>query len=956
MLHWTVDAGRRLRASKTAALGLALLVGLTAFVAAAGPRLFDRVSKESVNAEVAAVPQVDRTVTLSTTDRGEDQEPPYPDLVSIDAAGAAFLADLPPALSAVLQPAVSVEETGSYRAIGGTAVTAEMRMRTMTDIFDHVRLVDGRAPTDAVDSIPDPLRSGVPNALPIPRLEAAISKIAADKLGLAVGATVTMGVDAQLDPLSGGGSMAARIVGIFEPADPSDPYWVDDQRVLGYTIREFSSNVVFVQSTMLLAPTSYETLATGRVNRSGTSGGLPISPPALRISWRYAARPGAITPDNLDPLISALRRVQARYPATASDPKAIVMQTNLLRRLVALEGPWAAAGALLSVAAAGAACVALACLALVVALTGEQRRRILLIQRERGASVVQTLAGALLEGAIVVIPAGLLGLSLAGALLPDEDPQLSIVAGSVVIVAGVLLYLGAVLPAALGPPRLPVRARGVVRAVRGRRLVLEGVIVGIAIAAAYALRQRGLSSGGAAASGASGVVEPTSVAGGGRTDPLLAAAPVLVGLAAAIVAVRLVPFPLAGLSWLTARTRGFAAVLATRRAARDSGAARVLLIILAIATVAGFASATVVEMNGTAVLQSWQEVGAPYRIDASRDQLGGAGRFPEGFDPQSLPGVTGAISANLAPVALSTGGQRVLAALDLAAYQQLLAGSPVALSLPPELLAPTAAGGAEAGTTAAPLPALVSSGSSGPFAAPKVGATFQISFASKALAFRTVALVDSFPGIPAGQPFVVASWPQIDAAAPNRLIGGTTVFAAAPPAAAAAIGEAVKSAAPQAVVSDRAARAAELAGQGVVEIVALGVATLAAIGLGYAALAVMAAFVLTASARADEAAHLATLGLSNRQSSWMLVIEFGPPVALAVLAGVSLGLGLFAFLAPGLGLTTIVGALQAAPPGLDPIQLGLLAALVAAILAVGVGLGGAAQRRGAQAAVRRGLR
>jgi predicted lysophospholipase L1 biosynthesis ABC-type transport system permease subunit len=161
---------------------------------------------------------------------------------------------------------------------------------------------------------------------------------------------------------------------------------------------------------------------------------------------------------------------------------------------------------------------------------------------------------------------------------------------------------------------------------------------------------------------------------------------------------------------------------------------------------------------------------------------------------------------------------------------------------------------------------------------------------------------------------------------------------------------------PAGVVSDRAAETDRLAGQGVVRAVSTGVLALAGVALLYATLAVVAAFVLTASARADEAAHLTTLGLSDRQSWWMLIVEFGPPVALAVIAGAALGLGLFAFLSPGLGLTTIVGALQSAPPGLDASQIGLLALLIAGILGLGVLLGAPAQRRAAWASVRRGLR
>ena len=958
-MTWLLDALRRLGSRPIAVAGLALLISVTALMATAGPRLFTRVARDSVQASITAIPATDREVVLSQTDILQGSAPAFADLAAIDAKGQRLLGTLPIGEPPTYSPPIfgtpiAVVETPSYRALEGTASTAELRLRLMEQVDQHVHLTAGRAPTDAVGAIPDPLHStGVDGTRPqIPLYEVEVSASAAEKLGLQLGSTVVMGADPLLDPLSGGGAVGAQVVGIYVPNELADPYWQADDRVTAYGLRDFSANVTFVQATFLVSPDLYPTLATGRVNHSTTSGGLTIAPPGLRIAWRFAADPTAVNPDNLDWLVGALRRLQTVYPTIARAPSDVVLSTSLLRQLVALQGPWQAAGALLSVASIGAVAVALASLALVVLLTAEERRRVLLIQRERGASAVQALVGNLAEGLLVALPAGAIGMGIAIVALPGDD-GLSLVAGGFVVLAAVVLQLGVVLGAILGPPRLPIRARAIVRGVPLRRLVLDAVIVGLAIVVAYALRQRGLQgAGGAPVSGASGVTEVTSSAGTGGTDPLLAAAPVLVGIAAAIVAIRIAPYPLAALAWLASRGRTFGPVLAARRAARDAGAGRVLLIVLAIASLGAFASATVVELQGTARLQSWQDIGAPYRIDASSDALGGGTFLPADVVTAGLPGASEVIPAHISPFSLSTGGQRELVAIDLERYDAMLGASPVALTLPPQLTA-AAAG---SGTPDAPLPALVSTATSGPFPTPAVGSVFQISFSSQPVTFRVAAIVDAFPGLPAGESFVIASWPQIDAAAPNRLLEATNAFVAAPAGDAAALSATVRASVATAVVRDRATEEASLADQGVVRVVSIGVAALAGIALLYAALAVVAAFVLTAAARADEAAHLSTLGLSERQSSWMLVVEFGPPVILAVLAGVGLGLGLFAFLAPGLGLTTIVGALQAAPAAVDPGQVGLLALLITGILGLGVALGAPAQRRAAWASVRRGLR
>jgi hypothetical protein len=297
--------------------------------------------------------------------------------------------------------------------------------------------------------------------------------------------------------------------------------------------------------------------------------------------------------------------------------------------------------------------------------------------------------------------------------------------------------------------------------------------------------------------------------------------------------------------------------------------------------------------------------------------------------------------------------------MDVAAYARLLAGSPVALALPAEILAPPVAPARDApppGSVERPLPAIVSAGDVGSHRAFALGDVFQLTIDTQPISFQVVGIRDGFPAMPAGQPFVVISWPQLDSAAPGRLPDATNLFLAAGPGAGPALAAAAHRTVADAVVSGQASRVAALDGQSVVGVLSAGILALAAIALLYAALAVVAAFILTAAARADEAAHLSTLGLSEGQSRWMLLIEFGPPVVLGALAGTGLGLGLFTYLAPGLGFEILLGVTQTAPPGIDPLQVGLLIALMGAMLLLGVAFGAPAQGRAAWASVRRGLR
>ena len=135
-----------------------------------------------------------------------------------------------------------------------------------------------------------------------------------------------------------------------------------------------------------------------------------------------------------------------------------------------------------------------------------------------------------------------------------------------------------------------------------------------------------------------------------------------------------------------------------------------------------------------------------------------------------------------------------------------------------------------------------------------------------------------------------------------------------------------------------------------------GVGAAAFIAFAYAALAVAAAMALTGASRAVEVAHLRTLGLSRREATGLVIVEHGPTIIVAFVAGVLLGLGLFALLRDGLGLASLVGAPIVVDVGIDPVQLGAVLIAIVAIVSLGIGLGAALQRSAAPvAAVRRGF-
>ena len=75
----------------------------------------------------------------------------------------------------------------------------------------------------------------------------------------------------------------------------------------------------------------------------------------------------------------------------------------------------------------------------------------------------------------------------------------------------------------------------------------------------------------------------------------------------------------------------------------------------------------------------------------------------------------------------------------------------------------------------------------------------------------------------------------------------------------------------------------------------------------YMALTIIGSLVLSAARRTRDLAYLRTLGVTGRQALALTIMEHAPPVLLAVIPGVALGIGVAILCEPGLGLATFVG-------------------------------------------------
>jgi putative ABC transport system permease protein len=915
-MTWLVASLRRLRDERIPIVGLTVLLLVTAFVAGLAPRAHDRAADEALQAEVAAAPAVARNLQLSEIrGYGAGRADPF---ATVEEVGAGLASRVPGALRAVLGEPISTVDTPRLTLGIPTADLTSLAFRVQPAADAHIRYVAGRPPGATTRIEPGDPAAEVPDR---PFFEMALSVDAARVLGVGVGDAIPLSPDPS-DQLVGRGGpplpLGADVVGLFEPLDADDPFWADDNVLLEPFVRQLGFEIRYYDATGLLAPAAYGALL------GAAAGVLPF-----RTSWRFQLDVTHLTAAGAPRLIEDLRRLETIFPPATGGAFGGTTERIGLQRLLEDQGArWASADATLAVVASGPIAVAIAALGLVTALTVRRRGSALALSRGRGASGTQVVLATLVEGILLSVPAAGVAFLASSLLLPRATDDASRIAVGLVILIALVLLVVAVLPAVAEPPRRPGREAVRGRRLSPRRLLGEALVVLLATGGAWLLRDRGIRGGSSSA----------ALTG---ADPLLAAAPALVGLAAGIVATRLFPLPVALFARLAAAGRSLVPLLALRRTAQGASSGPVLIVLLATAMAGAFGSAVFVHLNRAAEAVGWQDVGAAFRIDAF------AGRLPEGFDPATLPGVDIAASAIQTKATIGSRGQTVtVLALDAAAYRRVVAGTPLDGIIPDELV----------GAGTAPFPAIVSAGLIGPGAAIGPNGTFDFRIGGFHPTFRVVDARASFPTLPLGEAFIVVSRDQLLTVVDETVLRPSEAFLRAPDGSAATIRVAWAAASRGATMASRAETTARLGAAPVVGVVSGSVALAVGITALYAALAVAAAVALAGAARADEVAHLRVLGLSRRESLGLIALEHGPTIVFAFAAGVALGIGLFAYLRPGLGLGAIIGSSLEVPLAVDPLQLGIVFLVIIAVVVVGLALGALLQgRAAAAAALRRGM-
>ena len=600
---------RRLRAERGVVAFLFILVATTSFLVAVSPRLLDRVSDDGLRDRLARATAVQRNFEFTTVDRIDPGATPF---ARVEATTDDLWARLPDSVRQIIGDKRYVISSPRFQVAEPPNYTTFVSFRYQDGLDDRITYTTGRPPA----RIAQPTGS-VAFAAPA-ALEIALSEEAAAETHIRVGDTLQLTVDSG-DPImraffsDATGAATATVVGLFTVPQPDADYWYDDTRLIRAAVGGTVDNPI-AYTTALIAPDAYADVL-----------GLQV-PMAYR--WRFYVDGQRADAGQLESLIPDLRRLKTTFdsPSGAADalPNLRTGLSTLLDRYLAER---ATAEAALAVAALGPIAVAAGALGLIAILIIRRRRPTIVLARGRGASGRQLLAAQLVEGLVVTVPAALVGLLLASALVPARASRLSPLGAIGVALAATVILVLATWPLARRARRQLERDDPTVKHISPRRLVFEMLVIGLAVTGAWLLRERGLTSEDAA----SGVR---------AFDPFLALAPVLVGVAVGLITIRLYPYPVRAFGWLAARRRDLVAVLGLRTIGRDPAAAYLPLLVLMLTVAIGsFTSVVRVTVDRGQVDDSWRQVGADYRIE---DDDGGT--LAPRVDPTAIPGV-GAVAA-----------------------------------------------------------------------------------------------------------------------------------------------------------------------------------------------------------------------------------------------------------------------------------------------------------------------
>ncbi|MEU9317148.1 FtsX-like permease family protein [Streptomyces sp. NPDC048295] len=867
----------RLRTAPGTAWALGLLVLLTSFLAALFPRAVEHYENGGLRHDIAAADPRHSVLELNSPQPELQLSPAEREAAVREAALASVHRKVRPALPAEVLPG-SADSAYGFRT--GKPIPApdgwlprpdrvdpQLSYSTLSALPDHATLRAGKWP--AVRGEASEKTSEV---------EGAVTEETAKALRAKPGAAISV-------PTQSGKRLTVRITGIVTPKHPGTAYW---------SAQPLLRTPALVPEPNLYPPRHHWTAAVLLP---------PDAAPALlattgepEMFWRFAPDPAGLTSSDVAGLRASIASLEGgpglvRIRAVAGTNTSFA--TDLDEILTGYDTLRTAIGPVVTVAAVGIGAVAAVVLLMTAGLIGGRRRTELTLLRARGGSL-RGIGGRLFaETVVIAVPAAALGLLIALPFFDGARLRPSVVGpAAVAALVCLALPLCSVLPHR--KPQPPGAREDLMDARPSRRrTVVELTALVLAVGAVAALRRRGTG-------------------GDGGGDLLISAAPVLVGLIAALVLVRLLPLPLRLASRAVARRRGAVGFLSLARAGRSSagGALPLLALLLALTTAAfgGSVLAGVADARDRAALHT---VGADARISGVLDSVPLPDRLirevraADGVREVAGVQVVYGVPLPADPAGNSRMKSAALLGVDPAAYARLARSTGIG-PFPADRL--RAAGGAAAKDAVLPV-----------IASPSVAAELgdrprELSTAAGDLRVRVAGVVPRTAAVPDSDFLIVdaASLPRKQTT--TLLVTGGSPDAKALRAAARHAGEGLSV---RLRSEERAAFVDTPMQQGAWGIYAAAIVA----GAGYALLAVLLSLLRTAPERTALLARLRTMGLTSRQGRRLLGLESLPQALPAAFGGVLVGWATTVLLAPGVDLVGLALSAGPGPVALDAAQL-----------------------------------
>ncbi|MCP4543530.1 MAG: ABC transporter permease [Chloroflexi bacterium] len=475
----------------------------------------------------------------------------------------------------------------------------------VTDLENHIIIQEGRFPNAA-----EPLQDST--------IEVMISDALALELGLQVDETYIAFTRQETMEGEQTIQITVRITGVWTPMDPEEEFWF-------YNTEAFDKVMIVPEETFQ-----------GRIG--------PYVEDAVYLGLWYLVMDGSdVTSSDAVPLLGRMAAVQQRTASLLNGAGLDISPEDALQRYQRTAGLLTFLLYAFSVPIVG---LILAFVGLVVGLSVGRQRNEIAVLRSRGATAIQVVGIAALEGALlgvfalaVSFPvsemiAHIIGRSrsfLDFTLQSDLRVNLTMsIARFGVIAVGVTL-LALIVPT-IGAARHTIvtfkqeRARSL-RKPWWQRAWLDVLLFIPAAYGAYLLRQQG--------SVALPTVEGMDVANNPLQNPLLLLVPALGVFALTLFILRLLPVIMTGIAWVAARTKGVGVLLAVRHLARSPGfyTAPLVLLVLTL-SLSAFTASLAQTLDRHLHDQTYYRIGADMQLDEMGEDTQATGA-PPGFVPPS---------------------------------------------------------------------------------------------------------------------------------------------------------------------------------------------------------------------------------------------------------------------------------------------------------------------------------